>query len=510
MPGYKKVIPVLLLLLVVSMKISGQQLIFETIREEGDFFSRKITKITPETKFSIVAKASFTSISIQIKEGESFYGTYFLVENDTFHLSKDEDAEVVNGLVNANLISFNHPVSQAYFYANQLNSDVIFNFINGSTEEEMPEFYTKSEIEDCLQEPSSIEQQLWRAGLTPPSYNRSFSTVQHVIIHHSAGSNSNTNYTQVVRDIYIYHTEVNGWSDIGYNYLVAQDGTIFKGRDPADTGAQDDVRGAHFCGMNSGTMGICLLGNYTAIPPTAEAIQSLLNLISWKLDKESLNAFESFSFNSINNLGVIAGHRDGCATECPGSRTYEEIFKYKQQVNSIIELCYPDELIADFPCSNEDIFTGESVNFNDASLGNPTSWEWKMEGAVIENYGAPNPNNVIYPNVGEFDVTLVVRNGARTDTASISKLIKVKSDPFADPAAFPSPVYSYMPLKINLNKEKIDEVKMISLYGKELLRFIPLVNQLEVDITPYTAGLYFVRFYSGGQVVKSEKIVIAN
>ena len=66
------------------------------------------------------------------------------------------------------------------------------------------------------------------------------------MVHHSAGSNTNSNYTQVVRDIYLYHTQVNGcWSDIGYNYLVAQDGSIYNGRDPGAL-EQDDVLGRSF------------------------------------------------------------------------------------------------------------------------------------------------------------------------------------------------------------------------------------------------------------------------
>ena len=173
---------------------------------------------------------------------------------------------------------------------------------------------------DCPIEISPIPQSEWRAGLAPPNYTRSFTNVLHVVVHHAAGSNSNTNYIQVVRDIYVYHTEVNGWSDIGYNYLIAQDGTIFTGRDPNE-GEQDNVLGAHFCGKNSGTMGICLLGNYETAIPTSTALQSLTTLVTYKIDKEALDPFGQYPHSS-GNLPTILGHRDGCSTACPGANVY--------------------------------------------------------------------------------------------------------------------------------------------------------------------------------------------
>ena len=79
--------------------------------------------------------------------------------------------------------------------------------------------------------PIGIDQDIWRAGLPAPSVNPTFNTVSHCIVHHSAGSNTASDYTEVVRNIYVFHTDVNGWDDIGYNYLIAPDGTLYCGRD---------------------------------------------------------------------------------------------------------------------------------------------------------------------------------------------------------------------------------------------------------------------------------------
>lgn len=506
MPKLFKLIFVIVFFVIIQNKVVAQQVEFRTIRNNGEKFTQKSAQLISSNSYVLDNEALFTSLLIQIDKSQNFNGAFLLVENDTFFLTKDEHVNANNGLINSNLISFDQPVSTIQFYTSQIENSVLFNFINGSVGL-LGELQVEKNIEsNCLTEPSSIEQQMWRNGLQAPEYNRSFSTVKHLIIHHSAGSNTNTNYTQVVRDIYIYHTEVNGWSDIGYNYLIAQDGTIYKGRDP-ENGEQANVRGAHFCGMNTGTMGVCLLGDYSSIAPTNNTIQSLLNLISWKLDKEKLNAFESFSLSSILNLGSISGHRDGCATECPGTHTYNKMANFKSQANSIIESCYPDKLIADFTWSNEEIVEGESISFTDTSEGTPLSWEWEIDGSADQTYTIQNPSNVVYPNTGEFDVSLIVRNGARTDTALVNNLIRVSENPFSNPSAFPNPISNSSPLLLNLNKDEINKVEVVDSKGEKVLDFTPIENRIEIDHTSFNSGIYYIRFFSNDKVVQSTKIV---
>ncbi len=183
-----------------------------------------------------------------------------------------------------------------------------------------------------------IDQEIWREGLPEPVYERIVHEVKNIIIHHSATSNDLTDYTNVVRNIYLYHTDVNGWSDIGYNYVIAQDGSIFKGRDPGFY-EQDNVMGAHFCGNNSGTMGICLLGNYMDIYPTFESLDALVDLLAWKTAKDTLNPYD-ISAHVLNPvLNVVAGHRDGCSTLCPGDSLYNELDSIRHETANELEDC---------------------------------------------------------------------------------------------------------------------------------------------------------------------------
>src|SRR5882757_8692697 len=47
-------------------------------------------------------------------------------------------------------------------------------------------------------------------------------SVQMVFVHHTATSNDYTEsqVPSILRSIYAYHVQANGWNDIGYNYLV--------------------------------------------------------------------------------------------------------------------------------------------------------------------------------------------------------------------------------------------------------------------------------------------------
>lgn len=187
---------------------------------------------------------------------------------------------------------------------------------------------------DCTP-PDIISQSVWRQGLDTPKRGRTSTPTHHCIVHHSASNTYDTNYTQVVRAYYVYHTTVNGWDDIGYNYLIAPNGMVYAGRDPEKPEiTQDEVTGAHFCGKNSYTMGVCLIGDYKNNIPSDTALQALKKLLSWKVFKDNLNATGQMIHPPATGsfLPVIAGHRDGCATECPGNNLYGRLEQLRTEL----------------------------------------------------------------------------------------------------------------------------------------------------------------------------------
>ena len=157
----------------------------------------------------------------------------------------------------------------------------------------------------------------------------------HLIVHHSAGTNVSDDWPAIVRAIRNLHVNINGWCDIGYNWLIDPNGVVYEGR-----GGGDDIRGAHFCGANSGTTGVCLLGNFEEIEPTEAALRSLDSLLTWKSCVSELNPNGVSLHESLSRrLPVISGHKDGCSTLCPGINVYQRLESLRQNVSDQLQLC---------------------------------------------------------------------------------------------------------------------------------------------------------------------------
>ena len=178
---------------------------------------------------------------------------------------------------------------------------------------------------------------------TNPGYG--FSTITHLIVHHSAGANTSSDWAAVVLSIWNSHVNTNGWADIGYNYLVDPQGRLYEGR-----GGGDNVTGAHFCGTNAGTMGTCMIGTYTNSSITDTSRKMLTRLLAWKACGSNINPTGiSWHTSSARNLHHISGHRDGCATECPGTMTYAELPALRTAVANQIAACNTPTSIREIP-----------------------------------------------------------------------------------------------------------------------------------------------------------------
>jgi hypothetical protein len=289
------------------------------------------------------SKFAFTAIALKSKETIDFNGIAYIHNSDTIYFNNNLHADGNSDYFYSSLIHFDQKVSSIELFSSEELNNLEVVLINGSGEyaSYLQRNSNSIQNDDCELN-GVIQQSEWRAGLPEPSYNRSFTTTENMIVHHSAGSNNISDYTQAVRDIYIFHTQENGWSDIGYNYLIAPDGVIYAGRDPSN-GEQDKVIGAHFCGSNSNTMGICLLGNYETVEPEQQMLESLETVLSWKAFKDNLEPLEVDAHPLNTDLGVIAGHQDGCNTLCPGENVYKKLEDIRVNVDNQLAICKGEE-----------------------------------------------------------------------------------------------------------------------------------------------------------------------
>lgn len=183
------------------------------------------------------------------------------------------------------------------------------------------------------EKPITINRSEWCDGSCPPDPTPQPTHQEFMIVHHSASSNTSDNWAAVVESFYVYHTEGNGWDDIGYNWLIDPNGAIYTGRG-------DELQGAHFCAQNSGTAGICMIGTYTDVRPTEVALQSLKELLGWKLNKEGLDPLAT-AYHSASDevLPRITGHRIDCSTVCPGDVLFNILQSFPTEVKDYMENC---------------------------------------------------------------------------------------------------------------------------------------------------------------------------
>ncbi len=263
-----------------------------------------------------------------------------------------------------------------------------------------------------------------------------YTTVTHVIVHHTAGSNALTDWAAEVRSIWYYHTASNGWDDVGYHWLIDPNGVIYEGR-----AGGDGVLGAHFSCRNSNTAGIALLGTFSSVSPTEAALASLTRLTGevaarWDIDPAAF----VFHAPSKLNLQTVSGHRDGntgdtcTVTECPGDRLYA----YLPVLRTSLASCDRPAIVV--PRDPVAVQAGGSVTLTAAVSGTgPRSVQWfagapgdtssPLEGATTETLtvapaagtrywlrvtnacGAVDSDAVVV-TIGERSRTRVVKRGA--------------------------------------------------------------------------------------------------
>lgn len=150
-----------------------------------------------------------------------------------------------------------------------------------------------------------------------------------VIISHTATESCKTQSECVyrVRLIQMFHVESRKWSDIGYNFLVAGDGSAYFGRGW-------DYIGAHTLGYNKYSIGISFIGTFNNDPPPKKQIDACLKLLKRGVDTGKL----------AKDYKLFA-HRQLASTLSPGDKLYDIIKEWPHFVTNFSD---PSELLPNY------------------------------------------------------------------------------------------------------------------------------------------------------------------
>lgn len=125
--------------------------------------------------------------------------------------------------------------------------------------------------------------------------------INRIVCHHTASKPTTT-----PDEIRRWHVDGNGWSDIGYHWVVylddAGDWTIAPGR-------PEKRSGSHAKGKNSDSIGIVVAGDYTAGPLPERAEIALCAMVAAKCIEYGVSVEDVVGHREIMREGY---------TECPG------------------------------------------------------------------------------------------------------------------------------------------------------------------------------------------------
>lgn len=189
--------------------------------------------------------------------------------------------------------------------------------------------------------PPIVSRAQWQTDRLKPPAAQYTAGVRGVFVHHTDGGDDygSRQVPGLIRSIYSDHRGVRDWDDIGYNFLIDRDGTIYEGR---HGGIDRPVVGAHTLGFNHETVGIAAIGTYTKgteVPPPV--LNAIAAVAAWKLgmygidprgvaELVSTSNKSRFPTGTRHTFAAISGHRDAFCTLCPGEALYAALPRIRE------------------------------------------------------------------------------------------------------------------------------------------------------------------------------------
>ncbi len=197
-------------------------------------------------------------------------------------------------------------------------------------------------------QPPIIARAAWAADHATPAVRPAYGTVRLAFVHHTDNPNGYraADVPAMLLAMYDFHRFVRGWADIGYNFVIDAYGRVWEAR---EGGIDEAVIGAQAGGYNFESTGVAVLGTFASVVPSRAAVAALEHLLAWKLAVHGIPAhgnvevevdppdafYTRFAPGARVWLPRVAGHRDGCTTDCPGDAFYAQLPSIRRHVTTL-------------------------------------------------------------------------------------------------------------------------------------------------------------------------------
>jgi hypothetical protein len=193
----------------------------------------------------------------------------------------------------------------------------------------------KAPVSRGVAPPKIVSRRQWGANERLRSPQRAYAPVRKFVVHHSASANNPRDPVAVLHLMYEWQVRQRGFADFGYNFAIDHRGTIYEGRWAREYGAGETPSGedadghgvlaAHAKGVNAGTCGIVLIGDFTKGQPTNAMIASLVHLMAWKAARHRIDGLRTDPYRTLfgdpREFPNISPHALVGRTICPGAVT---------------------------------------------------------------------------------------------------------------------------------------------------------------------------------------------
>lgn len=289
-----------------------------------------------------------------------------------------------------------------------------------------------------VEKPTVVSRTAWGCpdGQNSPRRPPVYAPVTHIVIHQTETPNNTAPYQDYagwVRSVWNYHANVLRWGDVGYNYLIDPNGTIYEGR-----AGGDDVVGIHD-GRNRGSMAIGFLGCYggcddprlSVVEPSEPMLAAAVELMAWKSDQKGLDPLASAPYNGLPSVPVIAGGQDVSWTTSPGDKLYALLPELRTRVDDRANCELAACEITDVLFSKSSYAVGDIIDFTVKladSDGNPLGGANVVADVTVPQVQTEETDNIDLDDLtGNYDGSF-----ADTTAAGVYEFVFTATDPTGD------------------------------------------------------------------------------